>query len=615
VTDPLLPYFDRELEFFRQMGVDFAERYPKIASRLQLDAGGSQDPHVERLIQAFAFLNARIRHKLDDDFPEVAESFLNVLYPQYLAPMPSMSIVQFAHDRQQGELTTSVNIPRGTFLETDRVEGETCTFQTAYPVSVWPIQLSAASLESRPFQGRLTDRAREAESQLRVSLSTFSRAATFPVLKPSVLRFHICCPRYHDSAALYELLFSGTLDVAISGGPNDTQPVSLGPQALKPVGFGRDEGLLPYSARSFLGYRLLAEYFAFPQKYLFFDVEVLTPEVWSRCGDKAQIQIFLRESNAEIERHVSSETLRLGCTPVVNLFPQRADPIAETHRQTEYRVVPDARRIAALEVFSIDRVTATTSTGKSWECLPLYAARHGGQAAQHAFWHASRRPAGDAGGDLRAPGTEMFLTLVDLDFSPVRPADTVLHIDTTCTNGDLPGRMGPRGEQVRFHMPGGAGAVSEIRCLLPPTPTRRPDMKHGQTWRLISHLTLNHLSLDVRDASAESLKEILRLYDVLDSTDTRDMIDGIVDVRCRRGVARVGGAAGGFCRGLDVEIVLDDDKFTGSGVYLFAAVLNHFFGLYVSINSYSRFRAATRRREERGHWWTWPPRAGEQPLQ
>ena len=434
MIEPLLSFYDRELEFFREMSVEFARRYPKIAARLSLDSSGSQDPHVERMIQAFALMNARIRHKLDDDFPELAEAMLNVLYPHYIAPNPSMAIVQFVHDRKQGDLTTGSLVPSGTVLESDMTDGERCTYRTAYPVTLWPIDVQSAVFAPCPFAAPKTLQGGLAQAVVAIQLKTLSAATTFQALKPSTLRFHIALPQFRQATTLYELLCTGLVDIVLASSPDDPYPVSLGNRALKPVGFEREQGLLPFGPRSFRGYRLLTEYFVFPQKFLFFDLIGLTPAHWQKFADRVGIYLYLKTENEELARFVSADTLRLGCTPIVNLFSQPADPLHLSHRQTEYRVVPDARRESALEIYSVDRVVASSPRGEEMEYAPFYSFRHGGSGSQRTFWHSVRRARTSEQGGSEIEGTEVHLTLVDLDFVPTALADLTLHLETTCLN-------------------------------------------------------------------------------------------------------------------------------------------------------------------------------------
>jgi type VI secretion system protein ImpG len=611
MNDELLPYYNNELAFLRKLGHEFALANPKIASRLRLDADGSQDPHVSRLIEAFAFLNARLRHKLDDDFPELSEALLGVLYPHYLAPIPSAAIAQFSLDRHKGQLAGGYLIRSGETIETEPAEGQPCRFRTRYPVTLWPLELQRAELRSPPFLAPAVSFRAEPTGVLRLRLHSFSEKVPIHGLKLEHLRFFLRAPRpfVYD---LYEVLLNNVLGVAVAQDPSDPDPVMLPPESIRPVGFDSQEGLWDYPKRSFRGYRLLSEFFAFPEKFLFLDFTGLDPRARAKLNQTMELFVYLRKHPPSLEKHVERDTFQLGCCPIVNLFPQRAEPVALTHRQTEYRVIPDARRPLAHEVYSINRVVATSPDGETKEFLPFFSIKHGQDLRdQRAFWHATRRRAQWAGGQTDR-GTEVFLSLVDLDFQPAAPATWTLDVETTCLNRDLPQRLPFGGGRPQMQLVS-ADAVAKTICLTSPAPTRRPDLRHGTVWRLISHLSLNHLSLADGSGGDEALREILRLYDFADSQATRDMIDGLQRVHANRVVGRVSGAtAGGFCRGLEITLELDEEKFSGGGVFLFASVLERFLGLYTSINSFTKTTVRTHQREEPLH--RWPPRAGEQVL-
>ncbi len=603
MSDELLPYYNRELAFLRRLGAEFAQAHPKIAGRLRLGPDSSEDPHVSRLLEAFAYLNARTRFKLEDDFPEITDALLGVLYPHYLHPVPSMAILQFALAADQAELTAGYSVPPGTAVETEPIQGEPCRFRTCYPVTVWPIEMESARLSGPPFTAPTTPRSAQAVAVLRLSMRCRAPGVSFANLPIPALRFFLKGQPQH-AYALYELICNNTIEVALAGPDPKAPVVVLDKDVLRPVGLELDEGLLPYPARSFPGYRLLTEFFAFPEKFLFLDL-ALPPRSLARMGNRLDVYLYLNRSSGDLEQNLTADTFRLGCTPMVNLFRQRAEPIPLTHRDPEVRVVPDVRRPLALEVYSVDRVTASTADGGAVEYLPFYSTRHGGRA----FWSAARRPAERPHGQVDA-GTEVFLSLVDLDFQPLAPSDGVLDVETTCLNRDLPHRLPFGGDQPRLQLSEGGAPLAPLACLTPPTRTRRPPMKHGARWRLVSHLVLNHLSLE----GGEGLREILALYDFNDSAETRAMIEGVVQVNSRRVVGRVrGGREGvGFCKGVEVSLQLDEDRFTGSGLYLFASVLERFLGLYCSINSFSKLVLTTTRRE--GELKRWPPRAGTKVL-
>ena len=604
MPDDLLTYYERELSFLRQMGAEFSAKYPKIASRLLLEADKSEDPHVERLIQAFAFLAARVHHKINDEFPEITEALLGVLYPHYLAPIPSMSIVQFVLDPDQGKLTSGHRIERGATLYSQPVSGSPCRFRTCYPVTLWPIEVASARLDSLD---RLGPAPKSAVGVIRLELRCLG-GTTFTELELDHLRFSLQgeSPLVY---ALYELLFNNTCEVHLRppGGQSGLKPIVLSRRCLGPVGFGPDEGMLPYTARSFLGYRLLQEYFAFPEKFLFCDLCELDRATRAGFGDGMEILIFV-DHMPRIEQPVTKETFRLGCTPIVNLFDQIAEPIRLNHAQTEYWVIPDVRRQSATEVYSVEAVTSTSPhLEEAIHFQPFYSFKHAFERErQQAFWYATRRPSPKKGDT----GTDVYISLVDLNFRPTLPAVETLTIHTTCTNRDLPGKLPFGGERGDFELEG-AAPLSRIRCLRKPTETGRPPLRHGAQWRLISHLSLNYLS--ICEGSREALQEILKLYDFSDSSVIRQQINGITNVTSRQVVGRPASMPwNGFCRGLEVTIEFDEEKYVGSGVFLFASVLEKFLGLYTSLNSFSQLIATTQQRE--GPLKRWLPRAGEQIL-
>jgi type VI secretion system protein ImpG len=613
MSDELLPYYERELSYVRRLAAEFADAHPKIASRLRLGADASQDPHVERLIQAFAYLTARVRHKVDDELPEITESLLGVLYPHYQAPVPSMAVVQLELDPEQDQLTAGYAVPRGTELLTEPVRGEPCRFRTAYPVTLWPIEVRAAALSRPPFRAPATPRSARAAAVLRLTLAGRSPTVKFSSFEMPSLRFFLRGQPHHVYP-LYELLFNNVTEVAVATAPDDPQPALLPKEAVRPVGFERDEGLLPYTRRSFLGYRLLTEFFAFPEKFLFFDLAPLPAPVLARAGDKLELFFYLNRTSPDLEQNVSEDTFRLGCTPVVNLYTHTAEPIRLTETDFEYHVVPDARRPLAHEVYSIDRVTATAPDRQEVEYQPFFSVKHAaaGRAAQ-AFWHASRRPAERVKGGEVDHGTEVHLALVDLGFRTAAPADWTLHVETTCLNRDLPHRLPFGGGQPRLQLAAGGALVKGITCLTAPTPTLRPALKRGALWRLISHLSLNHLSLVEHAEGADALREVLKLYDFADSAETRSLIDGVADVSSRRATCRVtSDGQSAVCRGVEVTVKLDPERFVGSGLFLFAAVLERFLALYCTVNSFTKMIATVQGRE--GELRRWQPRQGERIL-
>jgi type VI secretion system protein ImpG len=601
MADDLLSLYERELTFLRQHAAEFASKYPKIASRLLLEADKCEDPHVERLIEAFAFLTARIQHKIEDEFPEITDALLGILYPHYLAPVPSMAVVEFVVGPDLGQ-TTPQRIERGATVFSPPVAGSPCRFRVSYPVTLWPLQVVAARVDSPNAVGPVPG----AVAAIRIQLRCFA-GVSLRDLPLDRMRFFIQ-GESQVAFPLYELLLNDLVAVRVRplAGKKGVSPISLTREAVRPVGFGPDEGVLPYSGRSFLGYRLLQEYFYFPEKFLFFDLMELERVRAAGFDDGFEILFYLRQSPAAPQA-ITEATFRLGCAPIINLFSRVAEPIRLTHAEPEYQVVPDVRRPEATEVYAIETVTSTSPNLDTIIFEPFYSLRHSaGHPGPRAFWYTTRRPSPRKGDS----GTEIYLSLVDLDFRPMLPAVETLIVHTTCTNRDLPAKLAFGGNRSDFELEG-AVPLSGIRCLTKPTPTVRPPMQRGAQWRLISHLALNYLS--VCEGGREALQEILALYEVADSPVVRQQIAGIMNVSARRIVARPSSFPwNGFCRGMEVTIDFDEDKYVGAGAFLFASVLERFLGLYTSMNSFTQLVATTRQRSEPLR--RWPPRAGEQTL-
>ncbi|HSK74083.1 MAG TPA: type VI secretion system baseplate subunit TssF [Pyrinomonadaceae bacterium] len=628
MRDELLGYYERELIFLRRMGAEFARKYPKIATRLQLDEEKVEDPHVERMIEAFAFLAGRISLKLDDEFPEVTESFLNVLYPHYLAPIPSMAIAQFSYGSPNDKLTAVQILERGSRLNSRPVDGTVCRFRTTYDVQLLPIELHDAALESPAPKDA---RGKYADSYIRLSLRCYGDA---PLAEMRIgetgemlesLRFHI----NGDPQLiypLYEIIFNHAVgveirakEVPLSGKTFTTitniqlkqpDPIFLPADVIKPVGFADSEAMLPYTKRSFAGYRLLSEYFAFPLKFLFFDVHGIDRAIAKKFGSHFDILIHLKDVTPPIAP-ISADTFRLGCSPIINLFSRLADPIYLSQQKYEYHIIPDVHHQTTTEVYSIDEVVTTDPrTNTSREFSPFYSLKHAyGEQMEKAFWYASRR------GSQRPDdeGSEVYLTMVDMNFNPRVPSAEVINVKTTCTNRDLPAKLPFGGKTDDFEIEGTA-LLSRVRCLTKPTETIRTPQRRAVQWRLISHLNLNYLSLvENEKGTPEALQEILQLYNFDDSVVTRQQILGITGIESRKVVRRVGERVGtGFVRGLETTLTFDEELFVGSGMFLFASVLERFLALSASLNSFNQMVVRTEQREEIVR--RFEPRAGEQVL-
>jgi len=609
VSDELLPYYEKELAFIRQLGAEFADRHPKVAGHLKISEQSVEDPHVSRLIEAFAYLNARIQHKLDDDFPELSDAMLGVLFPHYQRPLPGMAIAQL---QPAEELDGPFHLKRDALIKSQPVQGQECHFRSCYPIELLPISVSSATMAGLPFVAPGANDVKGASAVINIRLTTNSKEVSFGELRPGKIRFYLKGQSQHVNP-LYEMLNKDCLNVVLAKSETDTKPVFLGKDAIQPVGFSEDEGLLPYPAASFIGYRLLTEYFAYPEKFLFFDINYLGDAIAKDASNELNLYIYLANTNVDLEHNINAATFALFCTPIINLFSQVAEPINLDHTQQEYLVTPDSRNPNGMEVYSIDRVSTSSSDGEIATHFPIYGTNHDANNEEHpVFWHAMRRSSSLA--DFTDDnGTDVFISLVDAQFNPNNVDDRTLEMDLTCTNRDLVGQLPFGKDQPKLQFVDEAPPIKTLKCLTQPSQTIRPPLRNHARWRLISHLNLNYLSLTGTGDTTASLKEILRLYDFSDSSISRAIVQSISHVRTAPVSAPItidGNTA--ICRGTEIFIEIDETLFAGNSPYLLVNVLERFFALYCSINSFTRVIATLKGKE--GILKRCPPRVGEKVL-
>jgi len=583
----LLPYYERELAYLRRYGREFAERYPKIAGRLQLSAEGSQDPHVERLIEAFALMGARISKRIEDDYPEFTDALLDVLYPHYLRPFPACSIAHFDMEGVAAKLSAPVTVPRGTLLQSRLVRGVSCRFRTAYDVWLAPIGVRSAQYRGVAEAPLAVSLPPGSGGQISISFALLSDQVDFAALGDHALRFFVDGePSF--CAAMRDALSLGVKAAYVEADGNGRWR-RLAETPLQPVGFAQDEALVDFPARSHPAYRLLTEFFAFPEKFGFFDLPLRT--VAQGASRWFTVHLVLKAAPPDRAANLVLEALeakhvKLGCTPVVNLFEQQGEPIRVTHRTVTYPVVADARRAFAYEIHSIDSVHRVRQTPRGeviQEFRPFYSLHHGEDPERTGQYWVARR---DEDVARQSPGYETELSFVDLEFNPTAPQTDVVSVRLTCSNRDLPSQLAHGVPGGDLSIEGGTPARA-IGLLRKPTRPLRFRQGRGAQWRLISHLSLNQLSLTGSGLSA--LKEMLRLYDLSGSSVSARQIDGIVALEQHPVTTWMSGKHfASVVRGLEVRLTINEGHFVGTGIGAFAQVMDHFFALYVHANSFTR---------------------------
>lgn len=620
----LLDLYNRELAHMRVMGAEFAKEFPKIAGRL----GGldefqpCQDPFVERLLEGFAFLSARVQLKLQAEFPRFTQSLLETIYPHYLAPTPSMCIVKFQPDLDESGLAEGFVIPRdssvyGTLGKTDQTRNE---YRTAHDVTLWPIQVQEANYYTRELASLEIPNISDVKAGIRIRIQSFA-GLNIGELKLDSLIFHLMgigeIPMH-----LYEQFFADAVAVVVqpAAKPIKWQKV-FDASCIRRVGFDNKQKLLPYDARSFQGYRLLHEYFTFPQRFMFVELAGLNSAI-QRC-DQNQLDfiVLFRESNKELESAINADNFGLFCSPTINLFKKRLDRIPISDKYFEFHVVPDRTRAQDFEVYKLIKVMGYGAlSDQVQEFLPFYLAKDLGESGTGGYYVTNRVPrpksqdASVKGRRSRSyAGSEVYISLVDSTAAPYSTELKQLGVEALCTNRDLPLQMPIGLGNTDFTLEQTAPCTS-IRCLGAPTLPKSSHAEGEIAWRIINHLSLNYLSLTNTDEreGASALRDLLRLYSDNADLQTRKQIDGVKSINCKpitRRITTSGSIA--FARGLEVTVTFEEAAFEGSGVFLLGAVLEQFFAKYVSVNSFTETVVKT---IERGEIMRWTMRDGLCPI-
>lgn len=580
-------YYQDELSFLREMGKEFSQAYPAAAQFL---ADRGSDPDVERLLEGFAFLSGRIRQKLDDEFPELIHAMMNLLWPHYLRPIPSVSMIEF--NPIPGAVKGRQRITRGVELASVPVEGTPCRFRTCFDVDLFPMQIQDVNLKELSSGSHALN--------IRMLLNP---GIKFSDLELKSLRLHL----FGESAyTLYLWLCRYVTEIRIRSftDKNLGSEVLIPRSSIRPVGFSKEEALLPYPKTSFDGYRLLQEYFTFPEKFLFIDIENLG--LLSRLGEGSgfEIQIILSKPPPASLR-VTQENVRLYCSPVVNLFEMESDPVRVEHDRVEYRVRPSSSKPLNHEIYSINHASGwVRGTAQQQVYEPFYSFKRGlgTSSRRETYYQTHLRNA------VIGEGTDTYVSFVNTDQSVVMPPTETIVFELTVTNRNLPSKLRVGDIHVSTET---SPEFATFRNILKLSSTVHPSVGGDHYWRLISHLSLNYISL----MDVEALRGILGLYNLQSMYDQQAAranerrLNGITRLQSRGESMLLRGAP---VRGTATRIDMKEDHFTSEGdMFLFASILNEFFSLYASINS---FHQMTVMGQQQGEVYEWEANTGQQVI-
>lgn len=563
----MLEYFEAEMRSLHEVAQEFARAFPEQASMLNLENMKDKDPYVERLLEGMAFLSAQIHQRIDDDLPEVSEGLLNLLWPHFLRPLPSLTIIEFfprMGQLQQTQILAQHTTVLATPVTTDTLVGKetiTCRFRTTYPLTIQPIRLAKVTAEQRSTGGTVIKFKFEADPGVKLDALDLKRLPLYIHADPSV-------------AALVFKALVGSTHLAQVRFPELPlkEPHRLGGQeSVQPCHLEPEEALIPLSGRSFFGFHLLHEYFAFREKYLFVSLEGLDIVTWPAKVREFEIEVHTGDIFPG-EVNVNADMFKLNCCPAINLFKRAAEPVRLTQKRYEYPVVADVHHRYGTEVYSVDNILGMDAkTGERNEYLPLYSFKHEKTGRTYS---SSRRVLGSG-------RPETYITVSDNG----KFREQSLSCEITASNGHIP-RAHLQIGSITTPGPDCPGFVS-LRNITRPTRMLVPPERDAYQWSLISHLAMNYASL----ADTDVLRRLLNLYEWTHEESNKRRIKGLEVESCKSAQMVRQGA---LMRGTEFNLSMDDASFGSiADSYLFGIVLHRFFSSYASINSFTRTRVHT----------------------
>lgn len=617
--DPrLLDYYNRELSFIRELGQEFAQSHPKIAGRLGMKGTEIADPFVERLIESFALLTGRIQLKMDAEFPKFSQRLLELVYPHYLAPTPAMGIVRMHPGETDKGLTGPFLLPRHTVVRTPISPGQItpCQFSTAHDVELLPLCIAHAQLAGQISDVRIPTGTQKVHSSLSMGFATMGDRS-IQSLAFDQLPIYIA-GSLERALLLLELVCGRRVAAAIRWQSDEgARQVWLGPDQVEGMGFEAHEGLIPYGTKSFGGYRLLQEYFACPDRFRFFKISGLRPILRQIAGRQFELVVYFDRPVTELEKVVNADSFHLFCTPVINLFPKRGDRVDISMAHYEHHVLGDKTRPLDYEVYSVSSIQGFNSSNTELQkFLPLYETL-GSNGASQAYFSMRREPrklsevARRNGPRTGYIGSEVFVQLVDRLDVPYNGDISRIAPEMWCTNRDLSLLITSAGERNLELMD--SAPISQVELISNLTRPSPAIAEMRTAWLLISHLQLNYQTLtdSSPEEGAKVMRELLSLYALLSEHDTAQQTEAVVGLQVTPMHARVPRAGPLlFCRGVDVQLLLDQAKFGIGSPWLFAAVMERFIARHVGINSATRLKVSTL---QKGEFARWPARMGMRP--
>lgn len=624
--DPqLLDYYNQELTYMREAASEFAVLHPKVARRLGMQGVEIADPYVERLIESFSFMSARMQIKLDAEFPRFTQRLLEVIYPNYVAPTPSIAVAQLHPSITEGDFSKGYTVPRQTafFAKVPKGEVTACEFRSGQDVCLWPLEIVSAKLAGIPPDIPAIERylppTVQVTGSLRIQLKVTGELNFCDIQGLDRLPIYLSGEN-QIASHLFELLHSSAV-ASLTGIPGDmsNNPHVVTSGALVHEGLAPSQSLLPLTWNTWHGHNLLHEYFVNPSRFYFFTLQHLARGLQKIKGQYAEIVVLLTKDTGKLVGLVDKDQFALFCTPIVNLFDKRTDRIEINPGQTEFHLIPDRSRPMDFEVFSVQEMSGQLSQNtEQLQFRAMYQTLNqdeGNHGRYFSLRRESRLPSDNVRKyGTRTPyvGTEVFVSLVDQQEAPYSQELRYLSVTTLLTNRDLP-RLVPRNGYDDLSIADSV-PVKVVGLVRPPSKPKAPFARGETAWRLIRQLNFNYLPLmDMNTRQgAQALRDMLRLFITADDLEAGRQIDSLIGSQITPVTRRLPGSGPlVYGRGVDCELTIDEDGFSGVSPYLFGLVLEHYLARHVSINVFTQTRITSM---QRGHVAQWPVRMGNRGI-
>lgn len=575
MIEELLPYYEKQLQEFGQQSREFAQKYPKIAQRLSLNQEQIDDPHIERLVQAFSLIAARIDKKLADSYEVFTRSLFEVMFPQYLKPFPACSVVSFEDINKIKQLTEVHEIPKATSLKSRSFKGVQCEFSTTQPVRLLPIALKSLNFKTHPRTHMYLNQ--NATLSLGFEIYQGSRQLlineNLPIYLDAIANFplQVLDSIFHASTGFSLRIGNRVIEIA--------HPFAV-------MGFAESESLLPIDQHTHHAYRLLMEYFCFPEKFNYLNLNLNFLKHLTEEETAFEILIHLKinlNDQACIRNYteLNVANFKLFSTPVVNLFYKQAEPQKINHKQLEYPLLTDAHHPEFYQIYSIVEMNMIREKSNQDQIrvpiLPFFAMSHYHQHNEQYFYSLNQT-------QLQNNGVETHYSIVSKHLSPQSTKSDFISTQLLCCNRDLPHEALSQANNVlnlnESHL------ARRAMMLKRPSKPYYFEQNKNEQWRVISHLSLNTLSLMKGDAVSH-IKELLVLYNLPKLKENQLIIDAIkkIDFSLTQKLVEAQPFPL-FVRGIKVSLVIDSQIFKGHSLYIFSQLLSHIFNLKVQMNSY-----------------------------